>query len=145
MDTRQINRILSRCKATQPHYMGCFPSDRLPKCKHFPCSMVVNLDDSTKPGSHWVAIYAPTKNHVFYFDSYGMKASGKILRYLKRFPLITRQEATIQSIISDVCGQYAIFFIIMCTLKIPYRTINKMLASVKNPDIFVKDFVNEFI
>lgn len=56
--------------------------------------MVVNLDASGYEGSHWVAIFAPTKREVYYFDSLGAEAPrGAIKKYLKKFNKITTNQS----------------------------------------------------
>lgn len=145
MNTSTINKILASNPITRKFYMGCFPADRIPRCRHFPCSMVVNLDESSKPGSHWIAIFAQSKHYVYYFDSFGLDAEGKIKEYLNKFDYVTRQIITVQSIISDVCGYYAIFFIYLCSFGWPYAKIKRRLDCAKNPDIFVRDFVRNYV
>ena len=146
MDSSQIDRVLSGNRLTSKSYMGCFPSDKIPACRHFPCSMVVNFDDSTKDGSHWVALYAPNKFQVYYFDSYGTEGVPNLRETLsKRFLWVTRQNLTHQNISSTVCGQYAIFFIYMCSKGMPYNNIDRTLRRQSNPDKYVADYVNKYI
>uniref|UniRef100_A0A914ICC2 Uncharacterized protein n=1 Tax=Globodera rostochiensis TaxID=31243 RepID=A0A914ICC2_GLORO len=58
MDNRLIDKILFENVATRRFFMGTFPSDCLPECTRFPCSLIVNLDRAGRPGSHWCAIWA---------------------------------------------------------------------------------------
>lgn len=53
--------------------MGCFMRDELPNNLLQGCG-VMNLDDSTGPGTHWTAWY---KN--VYFDSYGFPPPEEFL------------------------------------------------------------------
>lgn len=47
--------------------------------------MVINLDESWKSGSHWVALYADLLNYsVYYFDSYGIKPKTRIKKYARK-------------------------------------------------------------
>lgn len=104
--------------------------------------MVVNFDEHSKPGTHWVAIYAPGKSHAMYFDSYGGKEVPNIAKYLEEnFLFLTRLNRQLQSFGSSVCGHYAIFFIYFCALKVPYENIYNFLAKTTNPDKYVRDFV----
>lgn len=44
--------------------------DKLPKrCRKIECG-VINLDNETGPGTHWVSYYKNNKN-CYYFDSFG--------------------------------------------------------------------------
>jgi len=57
-------------------YIGTFPSDRIPRLKNNNYT-IINLDDSSLPGSHWVAIAKKT-NKTYIYDSFGRKTQ-KIL------------------------------------------------------------------
>ena len=72
---------------------------------------IVNLDNSSQPGSHWIAVYLNSYNRIYYFDSFGNPpihidilsafASSKAWRY---------SNIQLQNIDTYVCGQYAILF-----------------------------------
>lgn len=50
--------------------------------------MVINLDEHWKRGSHWVALYINlAKDHIYYFDSYGIKPRKRIADYVKKVAL----------------------------------------------------------
>ena len=51
--------------AEDDNFFGCFPKDKLPI---FPKSLIIDIDDSSKPGDHWVALVL-FKTKGFYFDS----------------------------------------------------------------------------
>ena len=82
MDTVQILKILK--KVMGPNFIGGFPSDKLPEPKQKPFGMVVNLDPSTKPGSHWVAIYVSEFNVSEYFDSYGFPLQLQAIKNISK-------------------------------------------------------------
>lgn len=54
-----------------PYFRGVFMKDKLPKKirKKFE-SGIINLDNSTGPGTHWTA-YKKNGSKVIYFDSFG--------------------------------------------------------------------------
>jgi len=75
-------------------------------------SGVVNLDDDSGPGTHWVA-YIVDKNLpiAFYFDSFGMPPPKEIVRYLHKLspkPL-AYNSSQIQNISSILCGYYCVY------------------------------------
>lgn len=76
MNSFELDKILRRNPVTRRIYCGVHPSDRIPLIKKFPCAMIINFDEAEKPGTHWVALYAPSKFHVKYFDSLGSAARG---------------------------------------------------------------------
>jgi hypothetical protein len=92
--------------------------DRLPKKltiknKNGECG-VVNLQDSSGPGTHWVAYYIRNRGScAYYFDSFGLQPPLEIRRYLSeqlidKSGLITNQHR-IQGANEVICGQYCLF------------------------------------
>lgn len=139
----EINKFLRRNSVTQKIYMGCYPSNSLPLCKRFPCAMVANHDEKGEPGSHWVAIYAPDKKNVWYFDSLGDDPIPNIKEWLyKNFPLVTIMNDPIQGADSRNCGYYAIYFIYMTARKLTYSRIFTVLSEKADPDKYVKEYVH---
>ena len=77
MDTLSLCRLACSDKKIKKTFGGVYASDSLPVHKKRFSSFIANLDRSTLPGSHWVAIYFENKyNSAYYFDSYG-KAPSK--------------------------------------------------------------------
>ena len=63
-------------KLMNNEFLGVFASDKIPVNKNGYC--IVNLDDSSQPGSHWVAIgFIDGKQYLY--DSFG-RHSDKIIR-----------------------------------------------------------------
>lgn len=112
MDNRQISSVLSRHAKARRVFIGCFPSDMIPLNDRYPYAMVVNTDSSARKGRHWIAIYVPSPSTAEYFDSFGMEANKNIKNYLKNFLIVRRSNKMLQSIFTDVCGMYCIYFII---------------------------------
>jgi len=45
--------------------------------------LVINLDNHTEPGSHWVALYSDLKNNqIYFFDSFAKKPGKEIKKFL---------------------------------------------------------------
>ena len=145
MDSQKITRMLSKCEATHKYFTGTFPEDKIEMPMWYPASMVVNLDESSEPGSHWVAIFAKSPNDAMYFDSYGQQPKGNILAVLKKFRKVTTSDFVIQSIISNVCAAYCIYFIYMASKGRNYEEILSSIARRSNMDAFVRSFVIKFI
>ena len=63
-------------------FKGVFPSDKIPKLNDLSPYCVLNLDKSSEPGSHWIAL-AKTKgnNEMMVYDSFGR-------HYKKIIPLL---------------------------------------------------------
>ena len=66
-----------------PHFRGVFMRNRLPiGGPYYHESAIVNLDDVSGPGTHWVA-YCKHGNKVLYFDSFGdLKPPIDVMLYL---------------------------------------------------------------
>lgn len=75
---------------------------------------VINIDDSTGPGTHFTA-YAnrPGDDHVYYYDSYGVVCPKNIEKYLKTSGKpIAYNNSQHQLIDSVICGFYCCMFIV---------------------------------
>ena len=105
---------------------------------------VVNLDNDDQPGSHWVAIWIGCAG-AEYFDPIGLpplftdieqfmdKASGQW----------TYNDAELQSVDSDVCGHYCLFYLFHRRRGMPLAYVQYIIASTRGDDI-VKQFVKLF-
>ena len=54
----------------EPRFNGFYSRDNLPKIKDG--AYIINLDEYSDIGTHWVALYVQNKN-VIYFDSFGVE------------------------------------------------------------------------
>lgn len=140
MDTRQIYNTLRRHPKSRLVFLDCVPADRIPFSGMHPYTVVVNTDVASRPGHHWVAIYAPSPTTVEYFDSYGDPPTDRILDYLQRFDVIRRNTDVLQSLMSSVCGQYCIYFILKRAAGESFDSIVHRLALQNSPDATVRLF-----
>jgi len=60
-------------------------------------AMIINLDTHDKPGSHWVSLYSffdvdsnPKKILIYYYDSYGIKPTKRIRKYMRKLAQIAK-------------------------------------------------------
>ena len=125
----KINEILS----CTPQFVGCFAENELSRLTitSFPCSLIVNLDHETLPGSHWVALFI-TQQTIEIWDTLGFRILDwpripcTLLKFLHR-QLLSRRviiSKRIQSSDSVLCGFYCIFFVI-CR---PFLSFNALSA-----------------
>ena len=64
-----------------PYFRGVFMRNSLPPKPQLNESAIVNLDDSNRSGTHWVA-YRKLCDDITYFDSFGnLKPPIEILKY----------------------------------------------------------------
>jgi len=93
----------------EPRFKGVYSKNRLPQRDEG--AFVINLEDDTKAGSHWVALFV-LKNKCTYFDSFGIEHLPKeIERFIDGLSEVDRNIYRIQSNDSIMCGYYCIKFI----------------------------------
>lgn len=109
----------------EPGYLGCIASDEiishiLPKVQEGqPGNFVMNLDPSSKKGSHWVSCYF-TKDSIEYYDSFGDAPTQSFVADMRKvahkvnpngfFKLKTNHVAR-QDPNTSTCGYHAMKFI----------------------------------
>ena len=114
----QINTWALRHKVRG--WLGVFASDTLPAhVPQTPWSLVVNYQQHTQPGDHWVSAMG-SHGRAFWFSSFGLKpdAADGILgdrtsfrEWLRRVAPLGWQHNRIQlqSLAGDECGRYAVY------------------------------------
>ena len=93
----------------KPRFNGVYSSDNLPKIKDG--AYVINLDDYSNIGTHWVALYVHN-NDATYFDSFDVEHILKEIKtFIDRSLSITTNIFRIQAYDSIMCGYFCIGFI----------------------------------
>lgn len=134
MNSLQIDRVLRKCKVSG--FLGVFPSDRIPERARG--LMVINLDASGKPGTHWVGVCVSEAKGE-YFDTFGRPPSGEILKYLKRnCKRWIHNKQLIQSAASKYCGHYCILY---CILRSRGVDLNKFVSLFSKKDTGLNDML----
>ena len=145
MNSVEIARVLSSHPKTKENFKGVYALDTLPKIftKH-PVSLVVNTDPVTKPGTHWLALYMATPHSCEYFDSYGLPPFLlPIMRLMQKYKNVYFNKTTVQSPMSDACGEFCICFILARSVGHSMRQFLQMFADtlVISSDMLVKLYV----
>jgi len=93
-------------------YKGTFPSDKIPKLNDLSPYCILNLDKSTEPGSHWVAL-AKHGNDSILYDSFARHHKQIIpsLRYSGNGRIIQPDDDVEQTIKETNCGSRCITFL----------------------------------
>ncbi len=104
------------------------PRDMLPPSVNYPSAYVVNTQGKKHPGEHWLAYYYNEDGNCDFFDSFGF---SPILYGLTDFLDKTSikwkyNENQIQSLTSEFCGYYCVYFILLRSRNIPLETILKL-------------------
>ena len=123
----------------QEHRRNVVAKDELPK-KIGACrtAFVCNTHDADKPGQHWIVLYIDG-DHGEYFDSYGLPPLHTTFHCVEW----TYNDKTLQSPLSNVCGQYCIAYLHFRCRREPMKTFANLLGTdlVAN-DCRVFDWIN---
>ena len=95
----------------EPRFNGVYSRDNLPKLEDE--TYVINLNDYTDIGSHWVALYLQN-NGVTYFDSFGVEHIPKEIKTFvgdKNVKTYSKSIFRIQAYDSIMCVCFCIGFI----------------------------------
>ena len=109
---------------------------------------IINTDDHTKPGDHWVAIIKEKKG-CFYFDSLGFPIyKSDILDVLKNNKINKYKYncQQIQPLTSSTCGLYCIAFILSYVHGDTYEDfLKRFYTNPDRNDNICLDFINKYI
>ena len=147
MNTREIAAVLSNVPFTKSSFQGVFPSDRLPDhIDRYPAALVANVDVHSKPGSHWCAFFIDENHQGQFFDSYGQEPQQYCMDFKifldKNCKQWTYNSQVLQSLGSDVCGHYCLYFIINRCQNISLKSIvSRFTKNTRNNDHFVYRFI----
>lgn len=112
---------------------ACNQLDSLQFTNDSDIALIVNTDPSTKPGTHWQALWIPkTSNNNHYrschfFDSYGTPPSNEyILKFIRKSSQVTVwSDKQMQDFDSFVCGEYCCVFLSYMTRGLSYSSFYK--------------------
>lgn len=111
----EIGSALADHSVTPNIFKGVFSTDKVPAYfEDIPAACVINTDKSDRPGKHLIAVYQDSLELIELFDSFGKRSQyhGLALDLFSNKKLI-QQENQLQSDLSTVCGQYAMFLILL--------------------------------
>ena len=117
----------------KPRFNGVYSRDNLPKIKDG--AYVINLDEYSDTGTHWVALYI---HNIFvtYFDSFGVEHIPKEIKaFINRSLSITANIFRIQAYDSIICGYFCIGFI---DFMLPGKTLTDF-TNLFSPNNFKKN------
>ena len=110
-----IELLLRDTFRTRAIFSGVYPIDCLPThtSSKNASAFVINQDPKHRPGTHWVALYITAFGDGIYMDSFGLPP---MQQPLKRFIAtncrsLIYNKTPIQSLLSQTCGLYCVYFI----------------------------------
>ena len=128
----------------EPRFNGVYSGDNLPD-KIKSRAYVINLDEYSDIGTHWVALYANNKAAT-YFDSFGVEHIPKEIKKFINNKNIIANIFRIQVYDSVMCGYFCIGFInymFMGKNLTDYTNHFSPNKSKKNDDIIFNCFLNK--
>ena len=99
----------------EPRFDGVYSRENLAKIKNG--AQIINLDEYSDIGTHWVALYVQNNNNVIYFDYFGVEHIPKEIRAFINYnnndnnKNIKTNIFRIQEYDSIMCGYFCIGFI----------------------------------
>ena len=113
----KINTLLT----CVPNFIGCYAEDQLSKIifNSFPCFLIVNIDSSSMPGSHWLAL-GIFRHRIEIFDPLGFNFFNWSRVPCSLFKLLHRLSQSRKILISKriqaensfLCAFFCIYFCI---------------------------------
>ena len=112
-----VSRIdpLRRVPKSTSFFRGVFPNNRLVNqmpLRRGEC-LIVNLEDSGLPGSHWVGCYGTRDFGNVYIDSFGWPPTQEVDNFLNRsggYRFLGIEFQTLSGQGADLCGEFQVWF-----------------------------------
>lgn len=144
MDGEQIHTILMNDPMTSVRFRGVFARDTIPNLEKNQ-GIIINTDESSLPGTHWLAIYKNEDDELEFFDSFGRSPYfyGFDLYNLFDVKKVCWNSVKFQSITSNVCGAYCIFFLYKRCRNVSMLSILRRLNVNKRNDFVMYQFVKK--
>ena len=127
-------------------FYGIFPMDKLNRIyKKRPIGIIINLDPSDMPGSHWTALYISSDNIAFYLDSFGLPIiHNELYKFLRNHKVnkIIYNKYELQQMTSESCGAYSILFLkMMCNNFLFKEFLNLFSSNQYKNDLLVSRII----
>ena len=146
MNTLQFDRKMKH----EPGFLGAHPFDMLPKSRRRHFSLIINTASSRESGDHWLGLVYV--DGVFYFmDSFGrnynhftfsMQFRNAIRKYIGNNKCRFNKDMS-QSLTSEYCGFYAIFYVKMLNRNKTLRIISSYFTTnTRLNDKNIVEYVN---
>lgn len=117
MNSKEITNALLKDPHARRVFRGVFPRDKLPRSVNVtqPGAYVINTDNSSGPGKHWVCVWFTGLGDAEYFDSFGLPPTEPtiknfLFRQCSRYKFNQR---LLQSLTSSACGFYVLYYVMM--------------------------------
>lgn len=147
MNSQEIRDILVTTVPTT-FQTTVVPADKLGTVKSQQFAIIANSDRSDQPGMHWVALFKQRNSPIIeFFDSCAMPIEfydSAFMKFLHLKGRVTRSsKVRIQSLSSNVCGQYCIYYLIHRVKGVSFENVLQMFNEndLESNDSIVREFV----
>jgi hypothetical protein len=125
-------------------FKAVVPKDKLSFKVTYPSAYVINTDNSTGPGEHWLAVYYKSDKTAVFFDSFGLAPQFYGLdNYMRKTSIsYSYNQQQLQGIMSSTCGYYCVLFILLVCRNLDLQCI---LDLFNKKDVDLNDFKISFI
>ena len=113
----------------EPRVNGVYSRDNLSKINDG--EYIINLDEYSDIGTHWVALHVQNNNNVIYFDSFGVEHIPKEIKGFINNKNIITNIFRVQAYDSIMCGYFCFGFI-------DFMLAGKTLTEYTNKFFFTK-------
>ena len=103
-------------------FIGVYSADKMPTLKNNQMC-IVNTDDSSKAGMHWIACYK-YKNKTYVYDSFDRDVKSLSEHWKKKHNWINANKDRDQSYTEENCGQKSLSWLISAEKCKPNKIIN---------------------
>ena len=142
MNTLELRRSLGILSCKNNVFSAVLAANELPlRVKKKPCFFIVNTDNNTQKGQHWVVFYFPLKGNPEFFDSLG----NSPYHYNKKFQYILIREgkrykyfsSRLQNKGSKYCGYYCLYYILARCNGVKYEDVFKNFSN----NLYINDMI----
>ena len=137
MDTVQLELYMKMDSRIAEYYGGVLPRDHLPTSPVKPSFYIVNQDESSEAGSHWIVVFMRDNKLTEHFDPLGKVPDQHFKDYMsfqsRNYMYNTKR---CQNYLSNLCGQYCLFY---CYFRAREYSMQDILDMFNENDLVYND------
>jgi len=147
MNSTELTCVIHCDKVMKNIIKGIYAADEIPmRVESYPFGFIANTDVRGQPGTHWVAFYVPSEEKGYFFDSYadepGYFSDRFDIFFSKNNLELTYNRRRLQSLNSNVCGQYCCFYLLhACRDVRSTRIFSNFSDNFELNDAYVNDYI----
>lgn len=138
MEGSKLRQMVQGDALTNRRFLNVFAANELPYWMPSQSMAIVNCCDRRYPGEHWIALYKEG-DRLEVFDSYGLHPNAySLMDKLPDFSVMTHNARQLQSLHSNVCGQYCLYY---CYFKARGFAMDDIIARFSRDHFFNDEYV----